>query len=210
MTLKLIVKKLGMEEKKFITRESIRKMCKDINMEYYTTIRYLLSNNYLIRILRGIFYINSLEERKMKKTSISHFEAIKEALKIKEVKNWYFGLETALNLNNITHEHYMVTYVLNDSILRNNLIKVLNHDVKFIKLNRCLFGFGIIKNNLKYSEVEKTVLDIIYLRKYNSIPDEEIKNEIIEVIKHCSKSKLKEYSKHYPKTVQKIIRGLKW
>lgn len=209
MTLKLIAKKLGMEKKKFITRNEIRGFCKELNMDYYTTIRYLLTNNYLIRILRGIFYVNSIEERKMKKTSISHLEAIKEALKIKEVKNWYFGLETALKLNNVTHEYYHITYVLSDSISRTNLIKILNHNVKFIKLNKNLFGFGIIKNDLNHSDTEKTVLDIIYLHRYSSISDEEIKNEILDIIKHCSKSKLKEYSKHYPKTVQKIIEGLK-
>lgn len=210
MTLRLIAKKLGIEKKRFITRNEIRSFCKELNMGYYTTIRYLLTNKYLIRILRGIFYVNSIEERKTKKTNINHLEAIKEALKIKEVKNWYFGLETALKLNNVTHEYYHITYVLNDSIFRTNLIKILNHEVKFIKLNKNLFRFGIIKNDLNCSDTEKTVLDMIYLRKYNSIPDEEIKNEIISIIKHCSKSKLKEYSKHYPKTVQKIIRGLKW
>lgn len=209
MTLKLITKKLGMEKKKFITREELKNYCKELHIEYYTAIRYLLSNNHLIRILRGIFYINSIEERKMKKTNISHLEAIKEALKIKGIKNWYFGLETALKLNNITHEHYLITYVLNDSISRTNPIKILNHKVKFIKLNKKLFIFGIIKNNLNYSDTEKTILDMTYLSKYNNLSDEEIKNEIINFIEHCSKSKLKTYSKHYPKTVQKIITELK-
>lgn len=208
MSLKLITKKLGIEKKRFITRNEIRSFCKELNMDYYTAIRYLLTNNYLIRILRGIFYVSSIEERKMKKISINHLEAIKEALRIKGVKNWYFGLETALKLNNVTHEYYPVTYVLNDSIFRTNLIKILNHKVKFIKLNRTLFGFGIIKNDLNYSDTEKTILDMIYLRKYNSMPDEEIKNEIIDIIKYCSKSILKEYSKHYPKTVQKVIGDL--
>lgn len=208
MTLKLITKKLRIEKMKFITREELKKYCKELNMDYYTAIRYLLTNNYLIRILRGIFYVSSIEERKMKKTSINHLEAIKETLRIKGVKNWYFGLETALKLNNVTHEYYPATYVLNDSISRTNLIKILNHKVKFIKLNRTLFGFGIIKNDLNHSDTEKTILDMIYLRKYNSISDEEIKNEIIDIIKYCSKSTLKEYSKHYPKTVQKVIGDL--
>lgn len=209
MTLRLITKKLGMEKKKFATRDEIKSYCKELKLDYYTTIRYLLSNEYLIRILRGIFYINSLEERKMKKTNISYLEAIKESLKIKGIKNWYFGLETALKLNSITHEHYTITYVLNDKIFRNNPIEILNHKIKFVKLNENLFSFGIIKGNLNYSDAEKTVLDMIYLLKYNSVPEEEIKNEIIDFMKYCSKSKLEKYSKHYPKTIQKIIGGLK-
>ncbi len=145
---------------------------------------------------------------KMKKTNISHFEAIKEALKIKGVKNWYFGLETALKLNNITHEYYPITYVLNDSMSRTNPIEIINHKVKFIKLSKKLFRFGIIKNNLNYSDTEKTILDTIYLRKYNNIPEEGIKNEIIDIIKHCAKSKLEQYSQYYPKTAQKMIKEL--
>ncbi|MBL7101002.1 MAG: hypothetical protein ISS23_03555 [Nanoarchaeota archaeon] len=208
MTLKLIVKKLGMQKEKFITRDIIKKFSEELNIDYYTVISYLLSNKYLIRILRGVFYVNSLEERKKKKADINHFEAIGKALEIKGVNNWYFGLETALKLNNITHEYFNITYVLSDSIFRKNLIEILGHKIKFIKLNKKLFRFGIIKNNLNYSDMEKAILDIAYLRKYNSIPDEEIINEIIGFIKYCSKSKLKKYSKHYPKTVQKIIRGV--
>jgi len=102
MTLATIVKKLELSDTKFITREEIRGYCNKLGMDYYATIRYLTHYKHLIRILRGIFYIKSIEERKLNKTNISHLEAIKEALKIKGIKHWYFGLSTALKLNNLT------------------------------------------------------------------------------------------------------------
>src|SRR3989344_4089405 len=134
MTLKLIVKKLEFSDKKFITREEIREYCKKLSLDYYVTIRYLTHYKYLIRILRGIFYIKSIEERKLNKTNISHLEAIKEALKIKGIKHWYFGLSTALKLNNLTHEYFAIDYVINDKIFRAKPFPILGYNIKFIKI----------------------------------------------------------------------------
>ena len=49
---------------------------------------------------------------------MNYFEIIKNGLIIKGVKKWYFGLETALKLNNMTNEYFTIDYVVNDSIFR--------------------------------------------------------------------------------------------
>ncbi len=199
MTLKLIVKKLQLSKNKFITREEIKNYCKEIHIDYYVAIRYLTHNNYLVRILRGIFYIKSIEERKLNKIDINHFLAIKEALKIKGVDNWYFGLETALKLNNLTHEYFTVDYVVSDKIFRAKPISILNHKVKFVKLTHRLTSFGIIRSKIPYSNPEKTILDLIYLGKYN-------KTELRDIIDNLSKNKLLKYSREYNKRVIEIVK----
>jgi len=208
MSLKLIVKKLELMEKKFITRDGLRGYCKELNLDYYTAIRYLTSNGYLIRILRGIFYVKSIEEKRLKRVEIGHIEAIREALKIKGVKNWYFGLETAVKLNNLTHEYFTVESVINDSIFRPRPIEILGTKVKFIKISKELFKFGLKGEEFKYSDAEKTVLDMIYLGKYNNYSEEEIKNRVLDLIDHCKKGKLKKYAEHYPKTVSNLLSRL--
>src|SRR3989344_7840850 len=105
MTLKLIVEKLARDNKKFILAEEIKDYCRKLSFDYLPTIKYLLRNKYLARIFRGIFYVYSTEERKWGKSEMNSFEILKEALTVKRVKNWYFGLETGLKLNNITHEY---------------------------------------------------------------------------------------------------------
>jgi len=201
MTLTLLVKKLELENDKFVTSSILKGYCTILKLDYYTAIRYLTHNEYLITLLKGIFYIKSVEERKHKKTDINYIDAIKKALELKKVKNWYFGLDTAVRMNNLSHEYSEITYIINDLIFRKNPVTILGHKVKFIKISKSLFGFGI-KNNV--ADTERTVLDTIYLGKYNGASDNEIKNRISSLLGYCKKKKLTDYAKHYPKTVIKL------
>lgn len=203
MTLKLIVKKLELSDKKFITREELREYCKKLSLDYYATIRYLTHYKYLIRILRGIFYIKSIEERKLNKVDINHLEAISEALKIKGIKNWYFGLSSALKLNNLTHEYFTVDYVINDKIFRAKSFFILGYKIKFIKISSKLTLFGIIDKKYRYSDAEKTMLDFVYLKEHGNV--KLIPEEIFE---SCSKTRLFEYSQKYDKRTIKRLKEL--
>jgi len=205
MTYALLVRKLERRESKFISREELETHCKELELDYYHTISYLISNRYLLRILRGIFYVKSIEERKLKTVNINHLEAIKEALSRKGVKNWYFGLDTALMLNNLTHEYIPTTFVISDTISRPKPFDILGHKVKFIKISERLFGFGILDKGVPYSDPEKTVLDMIYLARYNNLTYPEIEDRTADTIKHCSKNKLGGYMKNYPKSMRKIV-----
>ncbi len=203
MTLKLIVRKLELSDKKFITREELKEDCKKLSMDYYATIRYLTHYKYLVRILRGIFYVKSIEERKLNKVNINYFEAIKEALKIKGVKNWYFGLSTALKLNNLTHEYFTIDYVISDKLFRIKPFLILGYKIRFIKINPKLTKFGIINKNIPYSDAEKTMLDYIYLKEYGNV--KLIPEEILEV---CSKTKLLKYAINYNKRTIKRLKEM--
>ena len=211
MSYKLLVKKLELEEKKnkFITRAVLKSYCETLKMNYYSAIRYLLSNKCLVRILRGIFYIKSIEEKKSDKIDINYLKAIKEALRIKGIKNWYFGMETALKLNALTHEYFIIDYVISDSLYRPKAFGILGHKIKFLKIKKSLINFGVKKDKLNYSDTEKTILDIIYFSKYNNFSDNEIKNKVADYFKHCDKTRLLNYSKKYPKSVNKIIESIK-
>jgi len=200
--------KLGLRTEKFITREELRFYCRKLHLDYLTAIGYLTANDYAVRILRGIFYIKSIEEKKLKKINLDYMEAIKEALGIKGIENWYFGLETAVKLNGLTHEYFTVDYVINDTISRPIPLEILRHKIKFIKISKNLFNFGIIKKKMPkipYANIEKTVLDMVYLAKYRHFSDEEIKNKVLELASYCSKRKIREYAGHYPKTVKKLL-----
>jgi len=207
MTLRLIVRKLELTDKKFIARKELRSYCKELKLDYYTAIRYLTSNSYLIRILRGIFYIKSIEERRLKKININYIDALKEALSIKGVK-WYFGLESAIKLNNLTHEYFAIETVITDSMFRPRPIEILGTKVKFVKIRKDLLNFGLIGKDFKHSDIEKTLLDIIYLGKYNNFSEEVIRNKILDLLKNCEKGKLMKYAGYYTKTVSNFLRKL--
>lgn len=197
------------ENKKIITSEELKEFCKLLKISYYPMINSYLGNHYLTRILRGIFYINSLEERKRKLTDMPFYEALAEALKIKGVKNWYFGLESAIKLNNLTHEYFTLDYIISDKLKRPRPIEILGYKVKFLAIKKDLTTFGIKKEAMPYSDTEKTILDIIYLGLYNSSNEYAIINRIIDYIDECNKKKLHEYAKHYPKSVLNFLKKMK-
>lgn len=209
MTLKLLVKKLYLNESKFLVASELKNYCEKLDLDYYSAIGYLLSNNYLIRLLRGIFYVRSIEERKLNNVNIDYMEAIAESLRLKNINNWYFGLETAIKLNKLTHEYFATDYIINDTLFRPKPIVILGHKIRFIKLKKSIFGFGIIKyNKIFFSENEKTLLDFIYLSKYGGYTNKEIKNRISDLVKHCSKNKLARYSEKYNKTIKNFVKEI--
>jgi len=202
MTLKLIAEKLARDNKKFILSDEIKDYCRKLSLDYLPTIKYLLRNKYLARVFRGIFYVYSIAERKLGKSEMNSFEILKEALKIKGVKNWYFGLETGLKFNNLTHEYFTIDYVINDKIFRAKSMIIMGRKIKFYRLSSKMFLFGIIKKNINYSDSEKTLLDLLYLRHYT-------KEEFEEIAEELSKTRLLKYAKNYNKRVINIARELK-
>ena len=206
----MLVRKLLGRENRYIPDDELAAYCKSIGITYTKAVNYLGKYHYIDRILRGFFYIPSIEERKLKSGFPNPYEAIAKAMEYKKVKNWYFGLETGIKLNNITHESFTVDYVVSDTIFRPKPITILGRKVKFVKLKKNLFSFGIIENgSWRYSDLEKSLLDIIHIRKYNGKSDKAIIDELIEWGEHASKKKLKEYAKHYPLFVRKVAGELR-
>ena len=201
----LLLKKLQIENKETITAQELKNYCNQLNINYTTTIDHYLTRKHLTRIFKGIFYIKTPNEKKLGKTKYTHLDLVAKGLEIKNVKNWYFSLYTALKLNNQTHEYFTTNYVTNDKILRTNPIKIAGHKFKFLKLKQSLFSFGLIhKDTITYSDPEKTILDFIYMWCYNGISKDQIIADIDDWATNLSIDKLTQYAENYPKTVQKI------
>lgn len=209
MSYALLARKIEDIGGKYVTSEELKAYCKELGLEYLPAVKYLTYNKYLLRILRGIFYAQTIEERKRGKPKINHLEAIRETLKIKGIRNWYFGLETAVKLNNLTHEYYTTTAVISDSIARPRPFDIMGYKVRFIKVSPKLFGFGVEEKNIPYSNPEKTLLDTIYLSRYRGLEESEIMDAATELLEHCSIKKLMSYVEKYPKTVKKTLETLK-
>lgn len=210
MRYKILVRRLLLWEKRYITSKELKELCARLKIPYYDALMYLYTNKYMERIMRGFFYIPTAEARRLNTGKPSIFEAISKAMDYKGIKNWYFGLESAIKLNAITHEVFTIDFVISDTIFRPKPIEILGHKVKFIKINKKLFGFGIKKTGYTiYSDLEKTILDLIHLRKYAGKTNKAIRDELIEWADEANKNKIKKYSKHYSKSVRKALEELK-
>ena len=204
----ILLKKLRLEKKEFITSEELKRYCKTMGLNYEITIRHLISRGYLIRIFKGIFYVKSLDEAKLGRSKYNNLELVAKGLELKGVKNWYFGLYTALKFNNMTHESFSVDYVVNDKLLRSKPIHIAGYKYRFVKLAPKLLTFGIVDDSLRYSDVEKTILDFIYTWRYNGVPAEKIILDVSEWAKNISREKTQKYAANYPKTVQEIANSI--
>jgi hypothetical protein len=197
MTLTLLIRKLYTIDERYIGRKRLETYCKELGINYYTAIMYLLRHKYLIRILKGVFYKPSIEERKLDRIDADPLEAIGHAMDMKGIDNWYFGLESALKLNNMTHEFFTTEYVINDTMFRPKPFAILGRKVKFIKVKKPLTGFGILKKGyIRYSDPEKTITDMIYLARYSGVSEKEINSRIHDLL-DVSDERLKKYAHKY-------------
>lgn len=200
----VLMRKLHMGETEFVTSEEMKKHCGALGLSYDTVIRHLLSRGYLVRVFRGVFYVKSPEEFELAVAKHSPLELVARGLKLKKVENWYFGLHTALKLNNLTHEHFTTDEVINDKIFRARTMTIAGREFRFIKIKPSLLSFGVVEDELRYSDPEKTILDFIYLWRYNGMPDEKIVMDISDWARGLSGSKMRGYLKWYPDTVRRI------
>jgi predicted transcriptional regulator of viral defense system len=206
MKIPIIWKKLLLEKRRIVLSREIRDLAKKINKNERWSVDYLQRHGYIVRVFRGIYYIKSADERQMGTLDFSIYEIVAMALKEKGVKDWYFGLETALKLNNMTHEYYAVNYVITNTYKTTKIINILDTKIKFLKWNDKHFKFGIIKKGkLRYSDKEKTILDIAYRVYRKKSKHLYVYNIVGEYRNLIDNRKLMEYFEHYPIRFQRFL-----
>jgi predicted transcriptional regulator of viral defense system len=188
-----------------ITKDEMNETCKRFGADVDSTVNFMIWYGYLVRILRGLYYVKTVEEFDLKK-SPDIYKVLSLGLNKLKVR-WYFGLYTGLRLNGLTHEFFDTIFILNDRICRAKEIKVGGEKVKFLKLSSRLVDFGIVnESGTRFSDVEKTILDFVYISRYRSVPEERITSMIEEYRKRVKTHKVMEYLKFYPKSVGKVVR----
>lgn len=202
-----VLKKIKQDNKEFVTSEELQIYSKDLYLDYRTISNYLVTRGFLLNILDDIYYVKSEEEIQQNKLNYSILELVRKGLNLKGVKNWYFGLYTALNLINIEYEHENdMFYLINDQIIKEKPIKILGKDFRFLTFKNALFNFGIIDNKVKYSDHEKTILDLIYLWQYNHMNESRILINAYKLLDGISEEKILDYSQYYPISNRKVLK----
>jgi len=202
-----VLKRIRQDKKEFITLKELKKYCKELYFNYKNISDYLVSRGYLVRILDDIFYVKTVDEISQKKLKYSILELVGKGLILINVPNWYFGLYTALKLNKIDYDHKnRFFYLINNKISKNKLIKILDNQFRFLKFKNSLFNFGIINKKIRYSNLEKTILDLIYLWEYNHMNENRILIKLSKLLDGISEEKILEYSHYYPKSNKSILK----
>jgi len=154
---------------KILTRKDFDSLATKYKFDKDTLRRVMLNKGYLITIFRGVYYLKDYEEKKLNSLKYSPYELLALGLEKRGIK-WYFGLNTALKFLGLTHEVFPINIVINNKFNRTKPMKIAGSSFFFVKLKPSLF-FDIKKektgNNifLYFSGLEKTLLDMIYLKK---------------------------------------------
>lgn len=191
-------------KEKIITRKDLDRLAVKYEFNKTALRKLLLNKKYLITIFRGLYYLRDYEEKKFNTLKYSSYELLSKGLEIKGVK-WYFGLNTAIKFLNLTHEVSPVNIVINDKFNRIKTMKIAGTSFFFIKIKPSLF-FGInkikTKNNilLNYSNLEKTLLDLVYLKKNIYLKEYKFDKPLFQ----------KYLSKYDTTTKSKVKEMLKW
>jgi len=204
----IIWKKLLIENRRVVSSDELRTLAKRLDKDEWNTISYLQRHDYLVRIMRGIFYVKSADERERHMIEPSANELIASALKVKGVGKWYFALETALKINNMTHEFFAIDFIITDSFWTSRPVPILKNKVQFFKWSPPLLSFGIkTKNGIRFSDPEKTVLDMTY-RKYRRVKDSRLRfSSLVEYQDQLDEKIMETYLCHYSERFQNYLRS---
>ncbi len=85
MSITAIWRKLIVEERRIVTSGEIRELAARAGKNGDRSLRYLIEHGYIARILRGIFYVRSADERERGYTERSIFEPVAKALAMRGV-----------------------------------------------------------------------------------------------------------------------------
>lgn len=208
MKTSLIWDRFLVEDRRMVTSKEIGEMAREISKDPDQVIDYLQSNDYIVRVLRGIFYVKSHEERGRGVLERSLYEIVAMALEVKGVRRWYFGLETALKLNLMTHEYFVVDHVLTDSYRTTKTIRIMGTAFRFIRRGERHFRQGIVRKGiLRYSDPERTVLDLAYREYLRSKESSMVKSPVEEYTDTIDAGRLRVLLDDYPPGFRKRLEG---
>jgi predicted transcriptional regulator of viral defense system len=209
MEASMISRKLLLEGKKIATRDEIFEIARKIGKDEKRSLNYLLEEGYIVRILRGFFYVRGIEERSRKTQDLSIYQLVARALERKGVKKWYFAFETALKLNLMTHEYFLTNYVITDSYRTTKVIRVIGQDFLFIKRAKQHFDHGLVnKDEIWYSDRIKTVIDLAYRDYLKKSSFDEIKDILHENQRFIDKDQMIDYLKDYPGKFKETVESM--
>ena len=180
-----------------ITRDKILSIIHNAGQsETKTNALFTLRKRGWIRyIFKGYYYLLTPEEKYGKYTQYTSSEMLFTALNKLKI-NWYLGLQSALEYNNVLWQGHGALVILNNKV--SGVRTVQGTKVQFRKMKKEYF-FGILSMETKnritvyYSDKEKTVADFAYFNEQS--PGEPLRS--------IDKEKASGYLNKYSKVVQR-------
>jgi len=164
-------------------------------------IRQKKNTNYTKQLVRNLILKDKI--RKLSKGVYTSRNT--PQLAVLSFKPSYLGLQDALSFHNLW-EQETIPVIITSRKIRSGIRSIMGSNILIRKIDpKLLFGFDYLSDGeiyLPYSDIEKTLIDMVYFKEKLS---EEAQNNIIRTI---NKKKLESYLKHYPKRTQEQVRKI--
>lgn len=194
------------EGRELITSEVLREMARRIGSRPEHALRHLRREGYLIPLFRGFYYVRTPEEVRLHTERHDPLELFALAARAKGIREWYFGLTTALRLNGLTHEDRREESVVSRSLYRIHGIPIGSRRFVIHKWGPELFGFGLNRRGTyRVSDPEKTVLDLAYLDFWRVRKRHSPSRTWTEYLPSVGAHRVRRYLPHYPREVRRAV-----
>ena len=196
------------EGRELLTSEELREMARRIEARPEHALRHLRREGYLLPLFRGFYYVRTPEEVRLHTERHDPLELFALAARAKGIREWYFGLTTALRLNGLTHEDRREETVVSTSFYRIHGVAIGSRRFVIHKWDPELFGFGLERRGTyRVSDPEKTVLDLAYLDFWRAKKGHAPTRAWAEHLPSMDAHKVRRYLSHYPDEVRRTVEG---
>lgn len=195
------------KETEYVTTPELAALARKVGKEPRHAIDHLVRARRLEPLFKGAYYVRKPDELLLNIKSKNAFELFALATRAHDIGRWYFGLDTALRLNGMTHEHRTEEAVISENLYRIRGIEI--GGVKFVihKWAAELFGFGIIRlDGLPVSDPARTVVDLAYMDYWAERHGRTPTGEWREHLARVDESAFRSYVARAPKPLRGWVR----
>ncbi len=194
------------EGREVITFGAIAEMARRIRARPEYALRHLRREGYLLPLFRGSYYVRSPEEVRLNTERHDALELFALAARVKGIGPWYYGLETALRLNDLTHENRGKESVVSGSFYRIRGVRIGRRRFVIHKWDPKLLRFGLARRgSYRFSDPEKTVLDLAYLDFWRIAKGHAPTRTWVEHWSSVDHAKARRYLARYPTGVREMV-----
>ena len=181
-------------------------MARHIGARPEYALRHLRREGYLLPLFRGFYYVRTPEEVRLHTERHDPLELFALAARAKRIREWYFGLTTALRLHGLTHEDRREETVVSTSFYRIHGVPIGSRRFVIRKWGAELFGFGLERRGTyRLSDPEKTVLDLAYLDFWRARKGHAPTRAWTEHLPSVGAHGVRTYLPHYPEGVRRMV-----
>ena len=200
---------LARGKREVVSSRDLAELARRLERKPEHVTRHLRREGYLLPLFKGYYYVRRPEEIRLGEARHNPLELFALAAEAKGIGSWYFGLHTALHLNGMTHEDRRKEAVISDRFYRIRGVSIGPRKFVIHKWAPELLAFGMIeKPPYRYSDTEKTVLDLAYLDYWKRRKGRADARAWVEHLDNVNVRTLRRYLPHYPEEVKAAVEAV--